>query len=194
MSRSSNHVPAYCLHRPSGRAYVRIRGRVRYCGTYGTPESKAEYGRLIAEFAASPDTTAPVSTAATITVVEVADAYWAFAQRYYRKPDGAPAGWLHHIHLALTEHLCRLYGRTSAVEFGTKAFKAIRKTLIDVGHSCGYINKLMPIITRAFKWAASEEMLPASVYHALRTVEGLRLGRTAARETVPVEPVGRRTG
>jgi hypothetical protein len=32
-------------------------------------------------------------------------------------------------------------------------------------------------------------MLPASIYHALRTVEGLRLGRTAARETVPVEPV-----
>jgi hypothetical protein len=28
-------VPKYCLHKPSGRAYVRIHGKVTYCGDYG---------------------------------------------------------------------------------------------------------------------------------------------------------------
>jgi integrase len=40
-----------------------------------------------------------------------------------------------------------------------------------------------------FRWAASEQLLPASVYEALRTVEGLRRGRTEARETKKVRPV-----
>ena len=41
-----------------------------------------------------------------------------------------------------------------------------------------------------FKWAAAEEIVPGGVYHALRTVEGLRKGRTPAHETKPVLPVG----
>jgi integrase len=40
-----------------------------------------------------------------------------------------------------------------------------------------------------FKWAASEEIVPADVFHGLQTVSGLRRGRTAARETEPVGPV-----
>ena len=47
----------------------------------------------------------------------------------------------------------------------------------------------MPIVTRCFKWGASEELIPASVYHGLTAVEGLRKGRTAAREPAPVQPV-----
>jgi integrase len=61
--------------------------------------------------------------------------------------------------------------------------------LINAGHSRQYINKLMPIVTRAFKWAASEELISGSVYNDLRTVEGRKAGRTAARETEPVLPV-----
>jgi hypothetical protein len=60
-------VPKYCLHKPSGRAYCRTRGRVVYCGQYGTEESKAEYGRLVAELAVSP---VPVSTR-DLTLVEL---------------------------------------------------------------------------------------------------------------------------
>ena len=40
-----------------------------------------------------------------------------------------------------------------------------------------------------FKWAASHEMIPASVYERLRTVAALRRGTTAARETDAVQPV-----
>jgi integrase len=78
---------------------------------------------------------------------------------------------------------------TPAADFGPLKLKAIRQTLIDAGHSRVYINKLVPIIPRMFKWAAAEEIIPGSVYHALRTVEGLRKGRTDAHETKPVLPV-----
>ena len=75
MPRSS-HVPAYCIHKPGGRACVGIRGQLIYRGVYGSDESKAEYGRLVAELAASPGaTTAP--TVSKMTVVERIDVYLA---------------------------------------------------------------------------------------------------------------------
>ena len=33
-------VPAYCRHKPSKSAYVRINGRQIYLGPYGSPESR----------------------------------------------------------------------------------------------------------------------------------------------------------
>jgi hypothetical protein len=36
-----------------------------------------------------------------------------------------------------------------------------------------------------FKWAESEELVPAAVHHALIIVSGLRKGRTEAREAPP---------
>jgi integrase len=42
---------------------------------------------------------------------------------------------------------------------------------------------------RLFKWAVAEELVPESVYRALLTVEGLKAGRSEARETDRVAPV-----
>ncbi len=120
-------VPKYCLLKPRGLAYVRIRGRVRYLGKYESPESREAYGRLVAELATQPDLSPAASipgNVAGLTVVELADAYWAFCKGYYRKKDGTPSGWLDHIHLVLHTHLAGLYGRTPAADFGPKAFKA----------------------------------------------------------------------
>ena len=40
-----------------------------------------------------------------------------------------------------------------------------------------------------FRWAAGQELIPVSVPDALRTVEGLKAGRTEAPEPEPVKPV-----
>ena len=182
-------VPKYGLHAPTGQAYVRIRGRMIYLGKHGTPASREAYGRAIAEMAASPSSAKIMFPAETsdLTIVELCASYLRFAKGYYTK-NGRPSDWLCHIRLMITK-LSDLYGRTLAAEFGPLKFKAIRQTLIDAGHSRPYINKLMAIVPRVFKWAAAEELVPASIYHALRTVEGLKKGRTKAREPKPVLPV-----
>jgi hypothetical protein len=54
MPARSALVPKYCLHKPSGRAYVRIQGKVVYVGRHGSADSKQEYGRLVAELAVNP--------------------------------------------------------------------------------------------------------------------------------------------
>ncbi len=75
-------APKYCVHKPSGRAYVRIRGQFHYIGEHGTRESLEAYGRIVVELAAQPDVSAAVRTASTgLTVVELADAYWRVSAR-----------------------------------------------------------------------------------------------------------------
>ena len=52
-----------------------------------------------------------------------------------------------------------------------------------------YVNDHVDRIKRMFKWGVGEQLIPAATYDALKAVEGLRKGRTEARETDPVEPV-----
>jgi hypothetical protein len=96
---------------------MRIRGRVRYLGPHGSPASLEEYGRLVAELAASPAVSA-ASYAVTgeLTVVELAADYLDFAEIYYRK-GGIPTRTIDAVKRAIdltTAH----YGRIPVADFG----------------------------------------------------------------------------
>jgi integrase len=191
MPRKPNSVPAYCLHRASGKAIVRINGRDRYLGPYGSDESRAEYDRVIAEWLASGRQVEPASSVAdkpTRSVNEVMLAFLDFAEGYYC--DGKELSKeVVNYKLALRP-LKQLYGHTPAEQFGPLALKALRQHMIEVQSLCRKeVNKRVGRIKRLFKWSASEELVPASVFEGLRTVEGLRVGRTTARENPPVKPV-----
>ena len=61
--------------------------------------------------------------------------------------------------------------------------------MIDGGWSRNYVNACVGCIKRLWKWAASEELVPAEIYQRINTVEGLRKGRSKAKETKPIRPV-----
>src|SRR5262245_16166113 len=50
MSVSRLRTPSYRLHKPSGQAVVTLDGRDIYLGQYGTPRSRAEFDRILAEW------------------------------------------------------------------------------------------------------------------------------------------------
>jgi integrase len=224
----SDRAPSYRLHKQSGQAIVTLTDglggrRDVLMGKYGTPESRAEYLRVIAEWEASGRRlTRPA--AGGLTVNELILAYWTYAGGYYRK-SGKPTDQLHRVRLALRP-VRDLYGHTLAAEFGPKALKAVRERMLHgpCGHCkgtgslpksrrlnrrngskesvCGrcqgagvrgwarkHVNAAVGCVKRMFKWAVVEELVPPSVYHGLQAVEGLRKGRTEARETPPVRPV-----
>ena len=51
------------------------------------------------------------------------------------------------------------------------------------------INERVRVLKRMFKWADRKKLVPAAVTAELATVEGLKRGRSDARETDPVRPV-----
>ena len=190
MARPRKLKPDYCHDKASNRAYVRIDGKKLYLGDYGTQASRDEYDRVVGEWIAAgrqapPDKSAKASG---VTVSTVVAAFWSHAQNYYRHADGTPTSEVENLRQALRP-LRRLYGATSAATFGPLALEALQQAVINLGWCRTHINRQINRIRHVFKWAASKEMIPASVYHGLATVPGLRAGRSDADESDPVKPV-----
>ncbi len=179
-------VPKYCFHRPSGRAYVRIHGRVVYCGKFGTAKSKMEYARLVAELAASGNCQSSATPTSDLTVVELCAAYLDYSVGYYKK-NGLPTRSVEEIKAAI-RILTTLYGQTPATDFGPLRLLAVQAALAQK-NARSYVNKLVGYVKRIFKYGVSRQLLPPSVHTALTTVDGLKLGRTIAREPEPIMPV-----
>ena len=76
--------PGYCLHKPSGKAYVNLGGKVHDLGVYGTDESKECYRALKAVWLLNRHSGAfkPVASSGP-TMAEVCIAYLEFAETYY---------------------------------------------------------------------------------------------------------------
>ena len=85
--------------------------------------------------------------------------------------------------------LKKLYGDVAVADFGPRALKTIGQEMINRGTRRSHVNKNVGRVKRLFKWGTSEELVPASIYHALQSVTGLKRGRTEARESAPVRPV-----
>lgn len=179
MPKLNHAVPSYRHHKASGQAFVELNGKRIYLGKFKSATSKTEYERLIGEFLSSGRQLADETAAVTVT--EVCIDYVKKADGYYRKNGqhtnefGTAKGIL--------KELRTLYGKTDAAEFGPIAFKAFRQRLIDRGLRRTTINHYLVHVVAAFRLAVENEKLPVHVYQALRAVERLRQGRTAAKES-----------
>ncbi len=185
-------IPKYRHYLPKDLAVVRLDGRDHYLGRYGSEESREKYRRLIAEWLASSRAEAAAGparpAAASASVNELVLAFWRHAEVHYRGPDGRPTGELANLRDALGP-LVAAYGRTPAAEFGPLALRAVREAMVASGLARTTVNARVHRIRRAFRWAASAELVPAEVARALDTLAGLQRGRTAAPEPEPVGPV-----
>src|SRR5262245_5905133 len=109
MARTKRGTPPSYRRHSSGQACVTVRepdGRRReiLLGPWESPESKAEYARILAELAANQGRTPPKARGgapADSTINEVVLAFWRHAEQHYRRPDGTPTGELHNLREAL---------------------------------------------------------------------------------------------
>ncbi len=186
MPRLTKSVPKYCKHRASKQAIVSLGGMVHYLGRHGSEVSRREYDRLIAEWLAR-GRRSENGPSRQLTVAEILAAYWTYAQEYYPTPNGKLGGELWSIRVAL-RYVKRLYADQVANDFGPLALKVIQQEMIASHLARSTINQSINRIRRVFKWAASEELIISSVPQSLATVNGLRAGKTKAKEPEPIRP------
>lgn len=179
-------MPKLRLHKATGQGYVELNGRRIYLGKLDLPETRMRYHTLVAEWEAN-GRSLP-APADEITIVELLDRFWIYAQGHYRKPDGTPSGELTNYRTVLSM-LKELYGHTRSVDFGPRALKAVRNEMIKKGHVRHTVNKNVGRVRSIFRWAVSEELVPPSVLQALCAVAGLEYGRSEAAESERVTPV-----
>lgn len=179
----SKKAPSYRRHKRSGQAIVSLpnslgKRRDVLLGTYGSKQSRQEYARVIAEWEAG---ATPIGTHGDLTVNELLVNYLehglAVGPSETRNIKGA-IRWLK-----------ELYGHTLAGQFSSLGLEAIRGKMIAAGLCRNRINKDMSRLRRVFKWAGAKRLVPAAIFHELALVEGLREGRSAARETDKIGPV-----
>src|SRR5579863_1836997 len=179
----SKKKPAYTLHKPSGRARVRVNGDDIYLGEYGSQESLDRYDELIVAWLANNGEIATFK----LTVDDLVVQYLTHARQHYRK-NGRLTSEFHCLRSAFRP-LVELYGKTRAREFGPRAIKAVREQMVAGGYLRGTVNSMVNRVRRLFRWGVENEFVPVTTYQALCTVQGLQRGRTAAPESDPVRPV-----
>jgi len=145
----------------------------------------AEVARLILGDAMASEK--PASNAQTIA--DLAAMYLDYANDYYRRPDGTATSMLVNVRVTLGAFV-ESYGDYKPEDFGPVKLRQLRKLWIETGRwNRTVINFYISIIKQMFQWAASHELAPVHIFQALKTVEGLKQGRTEARESKPVKPV-----
>ena len=120
MTYARKQLPKYCKHKYSGRAFVRIGGKMYYLGKHGSDASRREYDRIIAEFVANgrqaffaPD---------EIPIESLIVRYLDYASRELDYSQGRKNRLKR-----LMQRLNHLYGQQPVSAFGPSALKTLRQ-------------------------------------------------------------------
>jgi integrase len=185
MSKSKNDVPSYRRHRASGRAVVTLNGVDHYLGAWNSPESKAEYDRVVAEWMTRGRRLASRRVAAgkadDMLLKELILGYVS-----YLAPT-LPGVEVEKLKRAL-KPVRELFGETVASGFGPVRYKAVRAKMVGSGLCISTINYRLGAIRRMVAWGVENEMLPGDALHKLEAVAPLKAGRDAKaeRKVLPV--------
>lgn len=211
--KPAGHLPELLLHKSAGQAYVILtnpRGSRRryYFGRPG-PEAQDRYQKLVGEWIAMgrelPNQPREKDARPT-TLAELCRLYQEHAESYYRTKSGELTG----EHLSVQracELLVEFDGKAEPEGFSPKRLLAFGRTLLVRPDqrsgsvdpravqrhgkmlSRGYVNKILALVKRMFRWAESMEFVTGGTYHALATVPQFQAGRFGAREGDGLSPV-----
>lgn len=117
MPTKPKRKPSYTLHKPIGRARVRIDAKDHYLGEYGSQESKDRYDELIEEWLIENDVSG-------ITLDELSLLYLKHAKSYYYLKDGKQTTEVKNIRLGL-RRLIAFTGRTRVREFSRETVPSV---------------------------------------------------------------------
>lgn len=176
--------PKYRKNAARDRAFVEWKGKRHYLpGLYNSPVSLEAYREFLATHVYG--SVVKQQESRGIAISGLAMAFLDYAEKHY--PPGKHSEF-ENCRYALVPFV-KMFGAEPAADFGPKKLKAYRDTLIAAKQSRNYINQQIAKIRRAFRWAVSEELIPATTLYGIASVDGLKAGRSDAKETGKRQPV-----
>ncbi|MCB9869703.1 MAG: site-specific integrase [Planctomycetes bacterium] len=172
-------LPELRAHKRSGRCYATFSGVEVWFGKADDPDTARRFEAHLAQWLArgrQPE--APLDQG--LTVKGMVARFLAHLETKYDEQ------WLRNNGPRLTyslEPLLRLHGGDPAAGFSPLKLKGVRHAMIASGRLCrSEINARVQVMRQAFRWATSEELVPATVAHGLAAVDHLRRGEYGVRE------------
>lgn len=176
-------TPSYRKHSQRDLGFAERNGKRTYFpGQYNSAESVAAYREFL-NSAPKGDTKPAVVPPGRLKVKWLVVKFLEWAKKRYAKTSTATRGEYANLKYATT-FLLSNFGHVYADQFGPKNLKELQQIIASKERSRNYANNCCRKIKRAFKWAASEEMIPINVFLALDTVQGLREGESEASESL----------
>jgi integrase len=212
MPKRRHNTPPKYPSRPHRNKQARItyKGRDYYLGPHGSEGSYARYQEFLAwwrtQQATGKGTPPPLAPGSGLTVTDLVARFLTHAETYYRDLDGQSTAELAQ-HRAGLRPLLRLLGSRQAADVGPRDLRDYLTALVTgswmtpeerakweaqgrpIGLARKPANQHLGRVKRMWRWGVAEELLDAACWQRLASVEGLKRGRTAAREHPPVEPV-----
>jgi integrase len=179
-------MPKYRKHSTRNVGFVEWKKKRHYFkGAYNSIQSIAEYKKFVLEHvgsvAASPK---PIASPGCTVNVLCRDFLVQLREQSLKNLRGTYGNYRNAL-----QPFCKRYGNEQAASIGPRLLKEWQKELASKELSRGYINGSISKIKQVWRWAASEEILPASVWHGLQSVKSLAPGKTPAREAVKRKPL-----
>lgn len=186
-----SRVPKYRKH-ANGQAFVQLKGHRYYLGKFGSEDSKKKYAQFIERLAAHGDSAPALPPSkGVITIVGLIATYDDFARTYYS--DSSVPTKEYHQQMTALSVVEKLFGEHPAHKFGPRELDFVQQHLVSLDLARTYINHQIGRIKRFFRWASRKGHVPPDLYHGLLCVDGLRRGRSSAREPKKITPVSRAT-
>jgi integrase len=169
MPRGRNDIPTYRRHRASGQAVVTLNGVDHYLGKWNSPESRAEYDRIIAEWVARGR---KLGSGDPTLIKEVIAGYHSYC-RGAKSP-----GELEKVEEALRP-LRRLFGDLPCEKFTASSYAALRREFADHKSKgrrddrlcISTIRMRLGQIKRCLAWGVAHGMVPDSVLARIGALE-----------------------
>lgn len=192
MPRPKKEIPSLRRH-SGGNAVVSLTDcetgerREFSCGPFGSRGAQQEYERIVGDWIARgkrlPAKHAKADATGAEPGVSNNEMWLAFLEKVVPKYS-SDSERNHYRKLA---GLVRVFfGAEPASSMSPRRLVAIRERLVEQGHCRKFVNLQMVRLKRAYRWAASMEMIGGEVPFALSTVRPL--GRGEARESPKVKP------
>ena len=178
--------PVYGFHSTSGQARTTVNGKRISLGRYNSPESIAAFNNIMADWEAAHAERRPTINT-ELTLSRLAVLFLKHAEAEYRR-DGKPTGETANYRQAL-QSMNNLFHGVRVIDFGPKKLKQLQQALVNEGLAQQTINGRIRRIKAVIDWGVSEELVSVSVTQSLKTVHGLRVGKTSARAPEPKGPV-----
>jgi hypothetical protein len=168
---AKRRTPSYCLHKPTGQAYVCLNGKHHYLGKYGSDESRAEYDRKIEDFLSGGDVRSDIKISALCL------AFWKHAQGYYVK-DGKPTDEQAGIKSTL-RRLRKRFGPMPVGDFRPRHLRELMEAMAEEGLTRGYVNQCAGRVKRMFAWGCERDRGATGAIHDATGAIHLRGGNRA---------------
>lgn len=165
-------IPVLRYHAPTKQWYV-WNGAKKKRETFGgnADEARRRYAGYVAALLGGKQ---PVELS-SITVADAANLYNHYADTHYAHSSRERS----HVKLAM-DMVIGLFGNQPAAFFRARALKEVRTALLHGGkkkaRSRRYVNRLVSRIQTAWRWLASDELIPAECAHSVCMVKALQPG------------------